>query len=364
MALQRSLYHFEPRTGWINDPNGLVWYRGQYHAFFQHNPYSDRWGRMHWGHAVSRDLIHWEQLPIALWPDEPYERCREDEGGCFSGSAVVIDGRLWLIYTTVSDEFGQTQSLAYSDDGRYFEKFSGNPVIGHFPADGCPDFRDPKVEHRGGRWQMVLGSGKDGVGRVLRYTSEDLQRWEYAGVFAEDPAFGAVVECPDFFALEEKYILKISRMNPPLGDNEQFVVGHMEGEHFCPEQTCLPEAGPNFYASQSFLDPQGRRILIGWVTPHGKPRKDGAREGAFSLPRELTLRDGRLCSYPIAEARHLLTDHDPAVSVEGNTVCIRRGGETVRLECGAIERVDILHDGHILEVFVNFGERNATLWVE
>lgn len=126
-------YHFEPPRGWMNDPNGLIFYQGRYHAFYQHNPYAPKWDVMHWGHAVSEDLLHWEHLPMALVPDQPYE----DDLGCFSGSAVEKDGRLYLFYTAVSHRFGQAQCVAWSDDGVHFTKYEGNPVIDHFPADGC-----------------------------------------------------------------------------------------------------------------------------------------------------------------------------------------------------------------------------------
>lgn len=150
----RFQYHFEPKKGWMNDPNGLIYFRGQYHAFFQHNPYAPRWGKMHWGHAVSSDLIHWQELPIALYPDQAYENA----GGCYSGSAVEKDGRLYLFYTSVSRRWGQTQSMAYSDDGIHFTKYAANPVISENPL-GYSDFRDPKVTCIDGKYYMVVGTG-------------------------------------------------------------------------------------------------------------------------------------------------------------------------------------------------------------
>ena len=127
----RFAYHFEPTVGWMNDPNGLGYFGGQYHAFFQHNPYAPKWDTMHWGHATSTDLIHWNETDIALYPDREYE----DKGGCFSGSAIEREGRLHLFYTSVSEDLGQTQSLAISKDGLHFEKYEGNPVIGGYPED-------------------------------------------------------------------------------------------------------------------------------------------------------------------------------------------------------------------------------------
>ena len=173
--MERLRYHFEPKKGWMNDPNGLVWFRGQYHAFFQHNPYDTVWGPMHWGHAVSSDLLHWEELPIALYPDQPYE----NGGGCFSGSAIVKDDRLYLFYTSVS-KTAQTQSVAMSDDGIHFYKYEGNPVIASCP-EGHKNFRDPKVSRIDGTYYMVTGSGNSRAGQVLLFESEDLLHWEYRG---------------------------------------------------------------------------------------------------------------------------------------------------------------------------------------
>ena len=151
----RLKYHFEPKKGWMNDPNGLIYYKERYHAFFQHNPHAAVWGPMHWGHAVSDNLIHWEELPIALYPEQPYE----DDGGCFSGSAIEKDSKLYIFYTSVSKSMGQTQSVAVSDDGILFIKYSGNPLITAPPSDGSADFRDPKVLLIEGTYYMVVGSG-------------------------------------------------------------------------------------------------------------------------------------------------------------------------------------------------------------
>ena len=191
---QRFTFHFEPHKGWMNDPNGLIYYQGRYHAFFQHNPHEPVWGPMHWGHAVSQDLLHWEELPIALFPDQPYE----DDKGCFSGSAVERDGVLYLFYTAVSKQLGQTQCVAVSRDGKAFEKYKGTPVIAAPPAEGSYDFRDPKVVELDGKTYMVCGSGKDGVGKILLYEQgKDLFTWQYVGVLFESSEYGKVLECPD-----------------------------------------------------------------------------------------------------------------------------------------------------------------------
>lgn len=357
---ERLLYHFEPRTGWINDPNGLCFWRGEYHAFFQHNPYAPVWAQMHWGHAVSSDLIHWEEKPIALYPDRPYE----NSGGCYSGSAVEADGRLYLLYTTVSHELGQTQSVAFSDDGATFVKYDGNPVIPHFPADGSRDFRDPKVTKIGDTYHMVLASGKDGTGRILRYTSRDLLAWEYAGVLYENAALGKIYECPDFFELDGKYVLMFSRIGYRR-DAVQFAVGDFDGERFTAENICAPEAGPHFYAPQTFCAPDGRRILIAWMHSWGAlPGDGGVYKGAFTLPRELHVKDGRVVSMPVREAAPYLADADEAVEADGRHAAIRvRDGDEPLSYTGDVRQVQILRDTRTVEVFINGGDRVLTYWL-
>ena len=152
----RPSLHFTPQKGWINDPNGLVFFKGQYHIFYQYNPYHDSWDSMHWGHAVSRDLIHWDELEPALVPDMPYDN--DKNGGCFSGSVVVQDNQLFLFYTgRTEDETGifETQNLAVSKDGRHFVKIEENPLINEVPEKGGRDFRDPKVFFAQGKWRMI-----------------------------------------------------------------------------------------------------------------------------------------------------------------------------------------------------------------
>ena len=177
----RPCFHLTPMSGWMNDPNGFSFYDGKYHMFYQYNPYSSTWDRMHWGHAVSSDLLHWEYLPAALAPDETY-----DEGGCFSGSAAVMpDGRMLLMYTGVRNEMDetgrirgvQTQCMAFGN-GTDFEKYEGNPVLDETQLpEGASrqDFRDPKIVRQAdGSWLAFIGSRpQDGSGQILMYRSTD-----------------------------------------------------------------------------------------------------------------------------------------------------------------------------------------------
>ncbi|MCI8502165.1 MAG: glycoside hydrolase family 32 protein [Oscillospiraceae bacterium] len=355
---KRLQYHFEPQRGWMNDPNGLCFFKGRYHAFFQHYPYAPKWGQMHWGHAVSRDLLHWEELPIALYPDQPYE----DDGGCFSGSAVVKDDRLYLFYTSVSHSLGQTQSLAVSGDGIHFEKYDGNPLIPKPPAEGSRDFRDPKVSFFDGCYHMVCGTGKDGVGKVVHYCSDDLLRWEYQGVLAEGVEYGAVIECPDFFKFGDHYVLMFSQMDRPT-HSSMFLTGAFDGERFTVGQAQTPEAGPQFYAPQSFEAPDGRRIVIGWLYDWKKELDQGADyAGALTLPREFSIaEDGTIRLSPVREAAPLLTERDELVTLSEREVLIAGASFPVTLPKPLTE-VKILKDTKTVEVFLNGGEASYTLW--
>lgn len=375
MPQQKSLYHFEPAKGWINDPNGLCRYKGRYHAFFQYNPYSLHWDRMHWGHAVSDDLLHWEELPIALYPDQAY-----DNGlGCFSGSALVEGDTLYLMYTSVSEKYGQTQSLVVSD-GKHFEKYAGNPVIRTNPLDPSNrDFRDPKVFRWGTEYRMVCGTGVDGLASILLYGSVDLIHWEYMGPIFQSRNYGPVAECPDLYPVDGRWILMFSRMEKVR--TEQFILGDFDGNRFIPESFQQPEKGPNFYAPQTFYDDTasdgktatnpadiaagnsddktdgaGRRILIGWMPHYAPLPSDAVRNGAFTIPREVHVREGQICLDPIREAGpllqpwHVSTAAGPAGTASGlaNTA-VGSSGNTADTTKKPSDR--ILSDGDIREIF-------------
>lgn len=358
--MKRFLYHFEPKYGWINDPNGLIYFKGKYHAFFQHNPKEPKWGPMHWGHAVSDDLIHWEELPVALRPDMYYE----NDGGCFSGSAVEKDGIMYLFYTSVSDRYGQAQSVATSEDGINFKKYEGNPIIKQPPCDGGKDFRDPKVTFIDGKYYMVIGSGKDGTGKVLLYKSENLLDWEYIGVLYENRDFGKVFECPDFFKIGENYVLMFSKMIPDM-NKTQFIIGDFDGERFYPQSFQSPENGPQFYAPQTFSDNDGRRILIAWFYNwEKKPDPKCTFAGALTVPREVKIYDGKIHLFPVEQAYPLLNREDKSVKICRDKV-IMRGSKPYQKLCykGDVKSVHILRDEKALEVFINGGEASYSYWI-
>ncbi|EKZ6374663.1 glycoside hydrolase family 32 protein [Klebsiella aerogenes] len=316
-------YHLAARAGWINDPNGLVWFDGWYHAFYQHHPYSNQWGPMHWGHARSKDLVQWEHLPVALAPEGP-----EDKDGCFSGSAVVDGDTLALIYTghkfhgDPADENNlyQVQCLATSRDGIHFER--QGMVIDTPP--GMHHFRDPKVWREGESWYMVVGARVDDVGQVRLYRSDDLRYWQDAGILAQAEAgMGYMWECPDFFELDGKRVLMFSPQGMAadgFARRNLFQSGYLlgdwqPGQPFVREEAFVElDSGHDFYAPQSFLTPDGRRIVIGWLDMWESPlpeQQDGWA-GMLSLPRELSLGAyNRLLMRPAKEVEGLRRDWFP-----------------------------------------------------
>ena len=315
-------YHLTGGVGWINDPNGFSRYRGEYHLFFQYNPYSTNWDTMHWGHAKTRDFLRWERLPAVLAPDQAY-----DAAGCFSGSGIELpDGRHLLIYTGVrknplpdggEDEF-QTQCVAIGD-GVDYEKYDGNPVI---TADLLPeggsarDFRDPKIWREGDRYYLVAGDRcPDGSGAILLYESEDALHWRYAGTLAESGnRYGRMWECPDFFELDGTHVLLTSPQEMRSeglefieGNTTLCLIGRFDRERVRllrqHEQTI--DYGLDFYAPQTVLTEDGRRVMIAWMqywnSVDYRPALDLPFFGQMTVPRELRVRDGRLIQKPVRE---------------------------------------------------------------
>ncbi|SDE19380.1 beta-fructofuranosidase [Paenibacillus sp. UNCCL117] len=320
----RLHYHLMPPAGWMNDPNGLVHFQGEYHVFYQHYPYMPKHGPMYWGHAKSRDLVHWEHLPIALAPSEAYDLGQEGGYGCWSGSAVDDEGVLTLIYTGHVDGRSpeEAQCIATSTDGVHFEKWEHNPAISGPPAAGGFGFRDPKVWKHDGVWYMIVGHGMDGQGQALLYASADLRQWTYKGIAADsDGTMGNMWECPDLFPLGTEsvgkagdgHVLIMSPMN--MGATKtMYLTGNMDYKagKFRYEYAERLDYGFDFYAPQTFLDDQGRRILIGWMNIWGASMPEQAEGwmGAFTLPRELKLNDdGRLRMVPVAELKALRGSH-------------------------------------------------------
>ena len=363
--MERFENHFEPVYGWMNDPNGVSQFQGKYHVFFQHNPFAPQWDQMYWGHAISEDLVHWQQTANALNPDMFYE----NESGCFSGSAIEKDGMLYLFYTSVSKEMKQTQSVAFSADGLHFEKYRNNPVLTHDDTRDDGNFRDPKVLKYGDKYYMVTGACLNDVGRILLFTSEDLLHWEFVNVLFESADFGGTLECPDLFELDGKWVLMFSAMKPTVAATV-FVIGEFDGRSFKPENLCYNEIGRDFYAPQTLLDDKGRRIMHAWYYHWGKTLAEGAQTaGALVIPRELHIKDGKIVNYPVAEAQHLLKTDDAHVSVNGTEIVIRDGEKVIAaydtrmVGVEQIESVETIFDKKAVEIFVNHGEVTIAQWL-
>lgn len=295
----RPQLHFTTKRGWINDPNGLVYYEGEYHLFYQLNPYEHLWGNMHWGHAVSTDLIHWEELSPALYPDK--------NGTMYSGSAVVDykntagfnqgDTPAIIAYFTASNPDRQVQCFAYSlDKGRSWTKYTGNPVIDSKAKWNSHDTRDPKVfwYNPGNHWVMALNE-RDGHSI---YTSPNLKEWTYQSHVT------GFWECPDLFELPvdgdtgtKKWVM--------YGASGTYMIGSFDGKTFTPESGKYYYTTGSIYAAQTYSNipaSDGRRIQVGW----GRISHPGmAFNGQMLIPTELTLRttkDGiRLFSNPVRE---------------------------------------------------------------
>lgn len=318
----RLQYHVSPPAYWMNDPNGFCFFQGKYHLFYQHHPYSPEWGPMHWGHATSTDLAFWEHVVPALAPGEDYDR-----DGCFSGSAIVKDDKLYLIYTgnvwtgdNHDTELKQVQCLAVSEDGVRFAKIPANPVISEAPeGDVHPHhFRDPKVWKHDEHYYCVFGSRtKEHEGQVLLYRSEDLMKWDFVGVIAKgERNFSFMWECPDFFHLDGHDVLMFS----PQGVKPQGYLyhnvhqaGYMLGEldyaagTYRHESFQLLDYGFDFYAPQTMVDGQGRRIMIAWMGmwESEMPEQAFGWAGAMTLPRQLHVEHGRIICKPVPELAKL-----------------------------------------------------------
>lgn len=366
----RPQFHFSPEEKWMNDPNGMVFFNDEYHLFYQCHPFGITWGPMHWGHAVSKDLVHWEQQPTALYPD--------DHGEIFSGSAVVDwnntsgffddEPGLVAIYTSAdsypeSDRPRQRQSLAFSNDnGRTWVKYEGNPVLSNV---NITDYRDPKVfwNDDTNKWVMVLATGQS----VTIYTSPNLKEWEFASEFGDKAgSHDGVWECPDLFKLpvdgdenQQKWVLLVSIGDNPAfkeGSRTQYFIGTFDGTTFIndhPDETVLwLDYGRDNYAGVSWSDipkQDGRRIYIGWMSNWRYANQVPTKEwrSAMTLPRELSLvssEDGvRLIQKPVSEVSSL-----------------RKGTEVYQNHTIESNNPLVFHLGsHLMEIAIEFENLNA-----
>ncbi|MGM9674912.1 MAG: GH32 C-terminal domain-containing protein [Bacteroidaceae bacterium] len=328
----RPLYHHTPAYGWMNDPNGMVYKDGEYHLFYQYNPYGSKWGNMHWGHSVSTDMIHWERLAPAI--------PRDTLGHIFSGSCIVDKynsagyGKDAIIafYTSASDKNGQIQCMAYSvDNGHTFTKYDQNPVL--TPFDGLRDFRDPKVfwYEPAKAWYMIVSANKN----MRFYRSTNLKQWEYLSQWGE--GYGAqpnMFECPDFFPLtingQQKWVM-IVNINPGCifgGSATEYFVGGFDGTRFtcddAPEMAKFLDYGKDHYAAVTFSNTGDRIVAIPWMSnwQYANDTPNRQVRGSNGLPRELKLFESQgtlyLSANVVEEAKSLRQEKKTISSIEAD----------------------------------------------
>lgn len=326
----RPRYHYAPAANWLSDPNGLVWQDGEWHMFYQYNPFGEEWGHMSWGHAVSPDLAHWQELPVAL--------AEEDQTMIFSGSAVIDHagsagfgpGAMIAIYTGArTDRQHQFQCIAASSDlGRTFTKYAANPVLDRQMAD----FRDPSVfwHEPTRRWIMAVVLSDEN--RALLYGSDDLKSWQELSEIPTDGAPGHLWECPFLVELpvegtdQTRWLFKVDVLSGAPGSGALYGVGSFDGVRFTAESAWLvADHGDEFYAAIGWIEPRDRLdrpTWIGWMGNHAVQKHlplQGWR-GAMSLPRRLAFRRGeggfvlvqsieRSCRALFGDAEKIELDH-------------------------------------------------------
>lgn len=317
----RLAYHVMPPVGLLNDPNGFIQYDGVYHLFYQWNPFKTEHGAKFWGHYTSKDLVHWEHQDITLTPSDWF-----DKNGCYSGSAIEHDGKMYLFYTgNVKDENNNRETyqvMVESKDGVHFEK---KGVVVHLPEGYTPHFRDPKVWKHEEFFYMIIGAqSHDETGKAVLLRSDDLENWEHLGAIAgahvgpfED--FGYMWECPDLFELNGQDVLVFSPQGlEPNGIYYQnlyqagYVVGNVDYDSVQYKHGDFVELdrGFEFYAPQTTEDDKGRRIMIGWLglpeeREDAHPTIEHKWIHAMTLPRELKLIDGKVYQLPVEELEQL-----------------------------------------------------------
>lgn len=413
----KDLLHLRAPGNWMNDPNGFIYYKGQYHLFYQYFPYAPVWGTMHWGHAVSDDLVHWEHLEPALFPTKKY-----DKNGVFSGSAIEKDGRLCLYYSAVryletdaenihkavQDRYETSQAMIISEDGFHFDNWKDKrqiiPVIRDENIADAAHTRDPKVWYGSGNYYLILGSTcREQAGRVIFYKSRDGENWEYAAGCLHEQ-FGRIVECPDLFRLGNHWVFIASPMyvgEPQKGYEHHAVCTLAEFD----SATCRLELqdtfqyvdyGMDLYAPQTNVDKEGRRVLVGWMRMPKAVEEEGKKPwiGMMCIPRVAEVSEGHIYFKVHPEVdqyfsvkrdiQEQIPEKEPCrirtVLEEGESLEI--GGYRIWVEDGYVKtdrsrvfqdirghtmcsstpksleehRLDIFVDKNLIEVFINDGQ--------
>lgn len=381
--LHRPTYHFLPPRNWMNDPNGLIFWRGQYHLFYQWNPGEARWGNIHWGHGVSDDLLHWQHLPLALAPTDTF-----DSSGCWSGCAVADGDELKLFYTAARDYNPLTDTsniqlrLASSRDGIHFVKHP-QPLVSWSLGDSFGEvepigFRDPWVWREGNLWKMLVGSGSARGGCALLFEGESLEAWRYIGPILQadellvDFDLGTVWECPQLLFFEDKAVLTFSVWRERKGLCVAYISGRWDGGRLHPEKVDVLERS-NFYAPQSLKDAQGRWLMWGWLY-ESRPVEEQIQagwSGAMSLPRVLGLQDGRLTQNPPTELRLLRGESREWANLSLSEVPLDLGqidGSSelsLRVRLGAVRQLELcMASGEIEQIVLRHDRSSQSLTLD
>lgn len=311
-------YHIYPKSGLMNDPNGLAYFNGEYNFFYQWFPFEPTHGMKHWGHLTSKDLLTWEDKDIALTPDMEYEK-----NGCYSGNAIEKDGLLYLFYTAnYKTENGKIpkQAVAMMDKDGNIEKHINNPIIDGAPADMTGEIRDPFVFRKDEKYYMLLGAkSKKEKGALLLYTSEDLLKWDYMGEINLPIDTGYMLECPSFIEVEGKDVMILSPMGlekEELKYQNQFatlyLVGKLDIENMKFDLEYMDEVdnGFDFYASQAFYGKGNKPMMVSWFGcgEQDLPTDKEMWKHGLTMPHTLRLVENRLCNFVSEELNNLFND--------------------------------------------------------
>ena len=315
----RNTYHLSAPIGWINDPNGFSEFNGKYNLFYQYNPYQGVWGPMHWGHQTTKDFIKWDLEDVALAPDKDYENV-----GCFSGTAIEEDGKLYLAYTAASDY--QNQALAYSYDGITFNKLDKLLIDGKCLPEGYSnsDFRDPKIFKRDNKFYIICGNKAPGSKHIIMFKADSIEGpYSYAGDIYSRNDVAGIFECPDLIEIDGHDILIASPQgikddyfyNYQNSDSCVYLVGSLStktNKFYKDTNAELEEfdKGFSFYAPQTLKTKDGRNILVAWMRSWSEPNTTEYLGwcGSMTLPRELTLKDNHIYQAPVREIKNYLKD--------------------------------------------------------
>ena len=339
----KPLFHITGEKGWINDPNGIVKFNGKFHVFFQHHPYSCEWGPMHWGHVVSNDLIHWQYLPYALTPGDEF-----DKDGCFSGTSLVVDDTLYVVYTGFinnekPEDIRQIQCLASSKDGIHFTKHGAIITEKELPQEYLPcDFRDPKIFKRNGEYHLLAAAKKrSGGGSILLFKSNDLKNWYFVNDVLTHESEGLMIECPDYH--QDLNLLIYSEQDFPKDNDHclnihscEYEIGELnqEGKFINKYPKKLIDYGFDFYAPQIMDD---EHILIAWMNmwDRNNPSSKYGFAGMMTYPRKVIVEDDLLLQEPVP-----LHDHPENITVQDRFETHLNTG-IIKLEIKELQNISI-----------------------